>query len=653
LEVEFKTYANDGIILYNQQKEDGTGDFVSLALVNGYVEFRYNLGNGPVIITSLDRVEMKKFHRVVVKRYHRDGMLKLDDYEDVAGQSQGSLKALDLVEDAYIGYVPTNVTKVFENIGTALGLMGCIRKLKIGRRLVELHEGQDVMVERVVGVRECGENPCSSLPCLHGATCHAIDSDKFRCACTQEFTGELCEERLDPCLSQPCTAGSTCDALPQGGFICMCPPGRKGNLCQDLDAELHEVFVPEFSGDSYLELPKLEGVGRAFSLEVWFKSREPDGLLLYNGQLTNGKGDFICIHIINGHVQFRFDLGSGSANLTSAEPIVLGQWHSVKVSRLNQEGVLQLDGGPPIRGTSGPPLNELNLELPLYIGGVMSMMEVNRDAGITRGLNGAIQRLIVNGQTWQNLAERAGSAQQRGISHYDGPPCPISPATNPCLNGGICQPMLAAYVCKCPVQYSGHHCESYIDSIDMERPVRFTGETFYQYPNKVGKRRKGERTNRYEFKFRTTESNGLILWLGRGRTLAGDCLAIALVNGYAELSFNLGRQHNFVVIRSKVLVSDGTWHTLVAHRRKRHAWLQVDDESPARGVADPGATLLNTNARLWIGGAPTLPSGLPAPYYIGFKGCVDKVKVSRKPLDMLNRLGNDRSALHFCHDNDV
>jgi coxsackievirus/adenovirus receptor len=38
-------------------------------------------------------------------------MLKLDDCEDVAGQSQGPLKALDLVEDAYIGYVPTNVSK--------------------------------------------------------------------------------------------------------------------------------------------------------------------------------------------------------------------------------------------------------------------------------------------------------------------------------------------------------------------------------------------------------------------------------------------------------------------------------------------------------------------------------------------------------------
>jgi coxsackievirus/adenovirus receptor len=48
---------------------------------------------------------MKKFHRVVMKRYHRDGMLKLDDCDDVAGQSQGPLKALDLVEDAYNLYI--------------------------------------------------------------------------------------------------------------------------------------------------------------------------------------------------------------------------------------------------------------------------------------------------------------------------------------------------------------------------------------------------------------------------------------------------------------------------------------------------------------------------------------------------------------------
>jgi len=51
------------------------------------------------------------------------------------------------------------------------------------------------------------------------------------------------------------------------------------------------------------------------------------------------------------------------------------------------------------------------------------------------------------------------------------------------------------------------------------------------------------------------------------------------------------------------------------------------------------------------GGSATLPSGLPAPYYLGFKGCMDKFKVSRKPIDMFNRLGNDHSPLQLCHDN--
>lgn len=35
IEVEFKTYANNGIILYGQQQLDGAGDFVSLAIIDG------------------------------------------------------------------------------------------------------------------------------------------------------------------------------------------------------------------------------------------------------------------------------------------------------------------------------------------------------------------------------------------------------------------------------------------------------------------------------------------------------------------------------------------------------------------------------------------------------------------------------------------
>ncbi|CAB0041271.1 unnamed protein product, partial [Trichogramma brassicae] len=108
IDVEFKTYAENGILMYNQQKVDGTGDFVSLAIVDGFVQFRYNLGNGPVILTSAERVSMKQFHRISAKRYHKDGVLQFNEGDEVAGQSEGMLKSLDLNQDTYIGNIPTN-----------------------------------------------------------------------------------------------------------------------------------------------------------------------------------------------------------------------------------------------------------------------------------------------------------------------------------------------------------------------------------------------------------------------------------------------------------------------------------------------------------------------------------------------------------------
>lgn len=83
-----------------------------------------------------------------------------------------------------------------------------------------------------------------------------------------------------------------------------------------VDTEYVEFGMPQFSGDSYIEASKLENVGRAFSLEIWFLPSSNNGVLVYNGQLTTGKGDFISLNLMNGHVQFRFDLGSGIANIT-------------------------------------------------------------------------------------------------------------------------------------------------------------------------------------------------------------------------------------------------------------------------------------------------------------------------------------------------
>lgn len=64
--------------------------------------------------------------------------------------------------------------------------------------------------------------------------------------------------------------------------------------------------VPSFAGNSFMELPTLDHVNKAFHIEVWFMSVQPLGMLLYNGQNSNGHGDFLSLNLVNGHVQCRY-----------------------------------------------------------------------------------------------------------------------------------------------------------------------------------------------------------------------------------------------------------------------------------------------------------------------------------------------------------
>ncbi|KAF5294801.1 hypothetical protein FQA39_LY00285, partial [Lamprigera yunnana] len=704
IEIEFKTYSNNGVILYNQQTSKGLGDFVSLAIINGYVEFRYNLGNGAVTITSMEKLELKRFHKVVIKRYHRDGMLRVDEGDDIAGQSKGSLRALDLLEDAFIGFVPTNFTKVFDNIGTSQGFQGCIKKLRIGRRNVDLHENKDELVLNVHGIQECGENPCSSVPCLNGGVCLPLDSTRYRCDCKQSFLGDFCENRLDPCLSNPCKGGSTCDSLSTGKYFCKCPPGRKGSACELVDANI-DLTTPQFNGSSYIRFPKLEGVGKTFSIEIFFLSTSENGMLLYNGQLKNGRGDFISLNLVNGYLQFRYNLGSGVANITSEEKINLGKWHWARILRNGREGYLQLNNSTVVRGYSGSPLTELNLELPFYLGSMLYWQEVHKLSGILKGFRGAIQRVIVNGDTVP-LSGKLPSCYLNSvnitvcginINLYDGSPCPLS--KNPCMNNGLCMPYLNKYVCQCHITYEGKNCEI---SKDENSSVKFNGTTFLQYRNRGHKSdnmsyntneviylindedddvlpeeeldlyslypeydeddddddnfygfmgRKGERGNRYELKIRTSSSDGLLLWRSKSHALTEDYFAIAIVDGYPEMSYNLGKQKVYWAIRAKTKISDGEWHTLEVRRRKKMGFISVDGDAPTKGVSNNGAISLNTNSKLWIGGVLSPPPGLPSSYYKGFEGCIKYVIVNAKPLNLLKH--SDHRKISFCHDNEI
>ena len=210
----------------------------------------------------------------------------------------------------------------------------------------------------------------------------------------------------------------------------------------------------------------------------------------------------------------------------SSDRVGLYGWHRVLVSRRGKETSIRLDDGATHQGRSLGPLSELNLNTALFVGGLRPHLALPRDVPRLANLHGAVQRVIVNGEVFDKLMDDPD--QQVNVAVYRGPPCGHMPVTHrassreapstPCLNAGICQPLLANFVCKCQSGFLGKRCEKReaasffffffffffvsccrfrfssfrvfrqskgIDNADEPRSVRFDGKTFLKYPNQL------------------------------------------------------------------------------------------------------------------------------------------------------------------------
>lgn len=77
----------------------------------------------------------------------------------------------------------------------------------------------------------------------------------------------------------------------------------------------------------------------------------------------------MSLNLHQGKLIFRFDLGGGMVSMQSQETVSLNEWHVAKLNRDERQASLQLDEGKIVRGMALGALTELNLELPLYLGG--------------------------------------------------------------------------------------------------------------------------------------------------------------------------------------------------------------------------------------------------------------------------------------------
>ncbi|XP_039940398.1 agrin [Hirundo rustica] len=668
ISMEFRALEPSGLLLYNAQKHGK--DFISLALVGGFVELRFNTGSGTGTVSSRVRVEPGRWHQLEVTRNRRSGALAVDGEPQVSGHSPPGTDGLNLDTDLFIGGAPDeHMALVTERTEAAAGLRGCVRLLGINNRHYELRQGAgDVLYGSAVG--ECGDDPCQPNPCRHGGACHAKEAEMFRCQCPDGYTGPTCAFERNPCEPSPCHASATCLVLPERGALCACPMGRQGEFCERVTEQDQSMpFLPEFNGFSFLELNGLQSfvpdLQEKMSMELVLLAKKPSGMIFYNGQKSDGKGDFVSLALHEGHLEYRYDLGKGPAVLRSKERVPLNTWISVLLERSGRKGVLRVDDGDRVTGESPKsrkvPHMVLNLKEPLYVGGAPDFSRLARAAAISSGFEGALQKISLGGVP---LLKEQNIRSAREISPFRGHPCTQRPA--PCRHGGSCSPSMGGYRCSCPRGFSGTHCDRVIieKAAGDAEAVAFDGRTYLEYHNAVTKSRlsneipapealdfprepseKALQSNHFELSIKTEATQGLLLWSGKGLEKS-DFIALAIVDGFVQLSYDLGSKA--VTLRSTVPVNTNQWIHIKASRVQREGSLQVGNEAPIAGSSPLGATQLDTDGALWLGGldkASARPR-LPKAFSTAFVGCMRDVQVDRRELHLLEDALNRPRILH-------
>ena len=238
----FNPSAPTGLLLFSSLTNTDFSDYFFVALVDGFVQFGFNLGSGGIVISSTGPLQLDTFHTVTVSRNGANGTLYVDDSNPVFGSSPSPFTGLSLRNNLYLGGHETfiNVSSI---AGTSEGFTGCIESLIINNQDVDLILG----AEFGFGIGNCNVSLCRGSPCLNGGTCTETGSS-FVCQCSEGYTGPLCGSLGDPCDASTCSEGSTCQPSTDGlTFTCLCPLGRGGDNCDQGGPSTAVVYLAQHS----------------------------------------------------------------------------------------------------------------------------------------------------------------------------------------------------------------------------------------------------------------------------------------------------------------------------------------------------------------------------------------------------------------------
>lgn len=159
---------------------------------------------------------------------------------------------------------------------------------------------------------------------------------------------------------------------------------------------------------------------------------------------------------------------------------------------------------------------------------------------------------------------------------------------NPCKNDGRCENLIGSYKCHCKPGYLGANCSSGFDFCQVSSPsswaqpkctcdsgkacqcscIGFESVSYLTLPT-LESLQQGE-FNNITFEFSTSKSDGLLLYNTDGQYKRdSDFIAIQIIGGKIQMSFNLGYARSGVVVEHDKSVDDGQWHSVTAIRNRK------------------------------------------------------------------------------------
>ncbi|XP_062139242.1 basement membrane-specific heparan sulfate proteoglycan core protein isoform X21 [Drosophila sulfurigaster albostrigata] len=641
-EITFRPETGNGLLLFNGRTR-GSGGYIALSLKDRNVEFHFNFGGKPLMVRAEQPLELNEWHTVRVHRSRRDGYIQLDEQHPVAFPTLTETPPLELIEDLYIGAVPSWDLLPADAVSEQSGFVGCISRLALQGRTVELMKEAKIKE----GITSC--KPCANAPCANGGICLESQTElAYTCVCQQGWTGRNCAIAGTQCTPGICGAGR-CENT-ELDMECLCPLNRTGDRCQYIE-HLNEHSL-NFKRNSYaaFSTPRVSRINVTLSLRP---SSLQDAVLLYTAESKLPSGDYVALVLRDGHVELLINTAARLKPVVvrSLDPLPLHRWTRVELLRRQGESILKVGNAAPQHAKAAGAPRTLSLKTPLYVGGYdRATVKINRDVNITTGFDGCISRLydskmpvnllvdVVDAANVQNCGELneidgndidgdqlspVGQDQQTGHGSdeehqpYESAPC----ANEPCENGGTCSEEGKQAVCTCNLGYSGKHCE---DHIQIGFNASFRGNGYLELDRKQFSEEVDQEFTSAVVVFSTNKPNGLLLWWGQeaGEEFTGqDFIALAVVDGYVEYALRLDGEEA-VIRNSDTPVNDGNRHIVIVKRSASTAYLEVDRISDSGETRPTGKDTMHLPGNVFVGGIPDISQFTGNRYSRNFSGCI-------------------------------